>query len=105
MPVEFFADILNIAESVEDGILTLDTGEWGSERGYIKSITYTEDGEMRLVISEDLDAEDVAEVIVNTKVSQTIIQKDIQEGDHITAITLPYNTMIYPKTIMAYVIY
>lgn len=105
VPVEFFSDILNVAQSVNEGRLTIDTSEVEIERGYVKSITYDETGTMTLVITDNIESTEGTEVMVKTDASQTIVQKEIHEGDYISVITSPYILTVYPKTISAYIIY
>lgn len=106
VPIEFFADVLDMGIKIENKTISLDTKEFAKHAGYVVAVDYHEDGSMSITLGNEKGTEDFAkQVIVHTSSTTTISQKSFSVDDYITVISPMVMTMSLPGQTSAYVIY
>lgn len=106
VPLEFFTDILDIGIQVKDNKIMFNDDSNGHESGIVQSIENKEDGAVVYTIGPSLEETDMGVItILTTYPDQTIMQKTVEVGDRIHAVTPLYRIMIIPAQTSASLIY
>lgn len=104
VPIEFFAEILNLAFEVKENqiIFTSDEEEYlAKHEGYITKIQEVDFGTRYHLSSEE--GEEVFLIVTSNE--NTIYQRNVEEGDFIHVVSPPIMLMSYPGQTGATVIY
>lgn len=111
VPVEFFADILGLRMTVESGNIVFADMEQSDtppalHEGNIQSVVRDETGLVTITLTRIEGSSEPGDlVILHVSSDYTYIQKEISEGDRITAVGSDVMTMSIPPQTAAYVIY
>lgn len=107
VPAEFFTQILNLGIQTKQGQLYFSEAMIATHSGYIQEISKDEEGNInRITISSKEKSEGIEDqLILNVSSENTFIQKDIQKGDFINAITPPIMAMSLPGQSLAMIVY
>jgi len=107
VPIEFLNEILNISILIEENNITFEEQMMSKHSGYIQEIRLNEGGDIvSITISSEIESKGFEDqVILNVSKNNTIIQKKLEKGKMINAITKPMMTMSLPGQTPAVVIY
>ena len=106
VPLEFFADILGKAITVDQKAINFIDGEAIIHKGYIQSITRDETGTRTITLTSDLTSEDIMlQTIIHTSDAYTFYQKELVEGDWVQVVGSQVMTMSIPGQTSGYVTY
>lgn len=106
VPAEFFSVILDLNFTVDSGNITLQEGLMAIHQGFVKDISHDETGGMTITLTAVEGSEDMADwTIIHTSSAFTYYQKEVKEGDWISAVSPAMMTKSLPGQTSAYIIY
>jgi hypothetical protein len=107
VPAEFFTQILSLGLQTKEGNIHFSESMIATHSGYIQEIDLDEEGNIsRITISSKEKSEGFEDqTILNVSSEDTYIQRDIEVGNFINAITAPIMTMSLPGQTPAMIIY
>lgn len=106
VPVEFFADILNLPLVVEDGNLIFIEGEAAIHRGYIHKVSQDEAGVTTITLTREEGSDNIEHhLLVRTSKDMTFYNRTLVLSEYVSVVTAQFMTMSIPGQTAGYVIY
>ncbi len=106
VPVEFFAEILNLTVQIEEGEITLQEGMATIHRGFVKEVQTDETGTTTITLTKDMESTDIGDLLViHTSLAYTYINTSLEIGNAISIVSPMMMTMSLPGQTSGYIVY
>jgi len=106
VPVEFFAEILDLTVQIEEGAMTIQEGMATIHRGFVKEVKSDETGRTTITLTKDMDSTDIGDlVVIHTSSAYTYVNTSLEIGNAISVVSPMMMTMSLPGQTSGYIVY
>ncbi len=107
VPLEFFAEVLNLSINISDNLVKLNEGGFAIHSGFIEEINEGKDGNISLTLSKNKNSKEISDlIIIHTNEDSTVFNNsNIVKGEFVKVISPMFMTMSIPAQTGGIVIY